>query len=105
MKADFFCTHLHPSCTLSKIKGLTDLANPLNLLAGATRLELATFGVTGRRSNQLNYAPENCSFLNNRSLNGYLWTRDLPGLAPGRSNQLNYAPIFDLGVMSPECRF
>ena len=26
-------------------------------LAGATRLELATSGVTGRRSNQLNYAP------------------------------------------------
>ena len=26
-------------------------------MAGATRLELATFGVTGRRSNQLNYAP------------------------------------------------
>ena len=26
-------------------------------LAGATRFELATFGVTGRRSNQLNYAP------------------------------------------------
>ena len=38
-------------------KGLTDLANPLLILAGATRLELATFGVTGRRSNQLNYAP------------------------------------------------
>ena len=27
------------------------------ILAGATRFELATFGVTGRRSNQLNYAP------------------------------------------------
>lgn len=26
-------------------------------MAGTTRLELATFGVTGRRSNQLNYAP------------------------------------------------
>ncbi len=26
-------------------------------MAGATRLELATSGVTGRRSNQLNYAP------------------------------------------------
>jgi hypothetical protein len=33
-------------------------------LAGATRLELATSGVTGRRSNQLNYAPEQvCTFL------------------------------------------
>ena len=28
-------------------------------MAGATRLELATSGVTGRRSNQLSYAPEN----------------------------------------------
>jgi hypothetical protein len=27
------------------------------LVAGTTRLELATSGVTGRRSNQLNYAP------------------------------------------------
>jgi hypothetical protein len=26
-------------------------------VAGTTRLELATSGVTGRRSNQLNYAP------------------------------------------------
>ena len=26
-------------------------------MAGATRLELATSGVTGRRYNQLNYAP------------------------------------------------
>ena len=42
----------------NKPKGL--LCKPLglsNLLAGATRLELATSGVTGRRSNQLNYAP------------------------------------------------
>ena len=33
------------------------MANPLNFLAGATGLEPATSGVTGRRSNQLNYAP------------------------------------------------
>ena len=26
-------------------------------MAGTTRLELATSGVTGRRSNQLNYVP------------------------------------------------
>lgn len=28
-------------------------------MAGSTRLELATSGVTGRRSNQLNYDPAN----------------------------------------------
>ena len=30
-------------------------------MAGPTRLELATSGVTGRRSNQLNYDPDICS--------------------------------------------
>ena len=30
-------------------------------MAGPTRLELATSGVTGRRSNQLNYDPDNFS--------------------------------------------
>jgi hypothetical protein len=29
-------------------------------MAGPTRLELATSGVTGRRSNQLNYDPDTC---------------------------------------------
>ena len=33
-------------------------------LAGATGLEPATSGVTGRRSNQLNYAPEALSMFN-----------------------------------------
>ncbi len=33
----------------------------LILLAGWTRLELATSGVTGRRSNQLNYHPASSS--------------------------------------------
>jgi hypothetical protein len=30
---------------------------PLKVVAGLTRLELATSDVTGRRSNQLNYSP------------------------------------------------
>ncbi len=30
-------------------------------MAGPTRLELATSGVTGRRSNQLNYDPDKAS--------------------------------------------
>ena len=34
------------------------MANLSLFLAGATGLEPATSGVTGRRSNQLNYAPE-----------------------------------------------
>ena len=33
------------------------MANSLNLLAGTTRLELATSGVTGRRSNQTELRP------------------------------------------------
>jgi hypothetical protein len=33
-------------------------ANPLLKMAGPTRLELATSGLTGRRSNQLNYDPD-----------------------------------------------
>ena len=41
-----------------KNRGARNDRNPsISLMAGATRLELATFGVTGRRSNQLNYAP------------------------------------------------
>ena len=39
-------------------KAHPDLQDGLSLvLAGATRLELATSGVTGRRYNRLNYAP------------------------------------------------
>jgi hypothetical protein len=38
-------------------KGFRKMRNPLLFLAGTTRLELATSGVTGRRSNRLNYIP------------------------------------------------
>ena len=31
-------------------------------MAGRTRVELATSGVTGRRSNQLNYRPRMCGW-------------------------------------------
>ena len=51
----FLRAQMHPIRTqrlFKTKKGLTKLANPLNLLAGTTRLELATSGVTGRRSNQ-----------------------------------------------------
>jgi hypothetical protein len=39
-------------------KGLSKSLSPLNVLAGSTGLEPAASGVTGRRSNQLNYDPE-----------------------------------------------
>jgi hypothetical protein len=43
---------------LTQKKGLSKTAeSPVSLVAGPTRLELATSGVTGRRSNQLNYDP------------------------------------------------
>src|SRR5262245_40320675 len=37
-------------------------------MAGPTRLELATSGVTGRRSNQLNYDPANIRLSEHRSI-------------------------------------
>ena len=48
---------LTPLLTTDKKRGVSTMPNPLILLAGPTRLELATSGVTGRRSNQLNYDP------------------------------------------------
>ncbi len=67
-------------------------------MAGATRLELATSDVTGRRSNQLSYAPA-CRLLGcpdsteEKGMAGAtrleLATSDVTGR---RSNQLSYAP-------------
>jgi hypothetical protein len=48
------------------------MAKSLIFMAGTTRLELATSGVTGRRSNQLNYVPNYNIFYNT------FITRDLP---------------------------
>ena len=59
------CTRMDPTCTLSLSeikKDSDDLSKPLTLLAGATRLELATSGVTGRRSNQTELRPRNFLF-------------------------------------------
>jgi hypothetical protein len=47
----------------NKKRALETSKNPFNIVAGATRLELATSGVTGRRSNQLNYAPEAIGYM------------------------------------------
>ncbi len=48
-------------------------------MAGPTRLELATSGVTGRRSNQLNYDPD-MEFLNLLLVGGTGFEPVTPGL-------------------------
>ena len=52
-------------------------------MAGWTRLELATSGLTGRRSNQLNYQPAKTSFLPLSRLE----------LRSGRATQLNLGVV------------
>ena len=50
-------------------------------MAGPTRLELATSGVTGRRSNQLNYDPAGCLIIDGRhpffNQNSFCWPESL----------------------------
>ena len=76
------------------------------IMAGVTRLELATSCVTGRRSNQLSYTPKNKNGGHNRT-----WTYD-PLLVRQVLSQLSYATIFkngaqrrnrttDTGIFSP----
>ena len=51
-------------------------------MAGATGLEPATSGVTGRRSNQLSYAPATVD----RGVTSYLGTPQVSSNSPGRWN-------------------
>jgi hypothetical protein len=44
-------------CGMETVKRATTRTKSLQIGTGATGLEPATSGVTGRRSNQLNYAP------------------------------------------------
>ena len=62
-------------------------------LAGPTRLELATSGVTGRRSNQLSYDPRVCGGRNRAR------TCD-PRLVRPMLSQLSYPPTQDEWYLS-----
>jgi hypothetical protein len=61
------------------------------MVAGPTRLELATSGVTGRRSNQLNYDP--AWVLLPRVLLSFARTADEVLLA-NRSSHRSFSPAF-----------
>ena len=60
-------------------------------MAGTTRLELATSGVTGRRSNQLNYSPSNSFFYRRNRVR----TCD-PRLVRPMLSQLSYPPVISI---------
>ena len=59
--------------------------NPCAAMAGATGLEPATFGVTGRRSNQLSYAPGK-AFISRLSC-GSAEIRPVPGQVKSARNR------------------
>ena len=63
-------------------------------MAGLTRLELATFRVTGGRSNQLSYSPISMGF--NFFMRSFklLVRRSLPSLKARISVDGSYSPIF-----------
>jgi ubiquitin len=72
--------------------------NPVSSkMAGLTRLELATSGVTGRRSNQLNYNPAILFFVQWQYINGgrnRARTCD-PRLVRPVLSQLSYSPFVE----------
>ena len=61
------------------------------IMAGATRLELAASGVTGRRYNQLNYAPANEADFMQKNRRNRDRTCD-PRLVRPVLSQLSYPP-------------
>jgi hypothetical protein len=63
-----FTMHVHcPTSVPHEKKASKSLDFEAFIMAGWTRLELATSGLTGRRSNQLNYQPR---MVNSDSING-----------------------------------
>ena len=79
--------------SIAKRYHISLICKPLLAMAGRTGLEPATSGVTGRRSNQLNYRPRETTRTNifKEPVFGIKPTGDLPDKS-GRSNQLNYRP-------------
>ena len=65
-------------------------------MAGPTRLELATFGVTGRRSNQLNYDPACWNPMVTDSLRLYL----IPSVTPESDKQVTDSSLFPAKTFS-----
>ncbi len=65
-------------------------------LAGWTGLEPATFCVTGRRSNQLSYHPENCE----RAANVGSGESESSAVFPCRSNALKLAVLARFAVVA-----
>ena len=54
---EHFFELLSSTCNFNSINTVEPISPPKGVMAGPTRLELATSGVTGQRSNQLNYSP------------------------------------------------